>query len=102
MGIDFDSIVYAGGGKTIAATTTASSGTTVPQTAAGKNAKHVRVTSSAEAYIALGTTSSVAATTTDLMLNVSDAVILNITGFSHFSVMAQSAARVNIAPLEGG
>lgn len=98
-GGDFLTVMAAG--SSVATSGTASAATAIPNCSDGNKPRFIRVASRNEAYIKLGT-GSVVATTSDVLVQPADAVILVVPlGITHFSVIqGVSAGLVNVVPLE--
>ena len=93
-------------GLSVQATTgAASTAIALPTTADGTRAKFVRIASKSTAYIIPGFTSPVTVITpaTAMLINASEAIHLNVTGFTHIIHIQETAATiVNITPIEVG
>lgn len=74
--------------------------TAIPVNAAGKVPKHVRVQAIANCYVR-PSSSTANCTVNDILLSPNEALILNVTGFTHISHLQETAAaKFNITPLE--
>lgn len=72
----------------------------IPNNAAGKLPKHVRLQSTGNCYVRLGG-SSVTATVNDILLSPNNHLILTVGGFTNLAYLQEgSAVKLNITPLE--
>ncbi len=100
--------IYGGGFVTVTTTglTVTSSATStayaIPNASDGNKPRFIRVASTAESYVKLGTSSGVTATTNDLLIQPSDSEKMFVpNGVTHIAVIqGAGAAKVNIVPLE--
>ena len=98
--------IYSGGfitafavGKT-QTTSGSSARVTIPVDSAGNLPRYIRVAAINESYIKLGT-STVTATTNDILVQPADAVILAVNGATNIAyIQGTSAGKVNIIPLD--
>lgn len=90
---------------TAAGTTITTSGTTasvtIPNASSGEIPRYIRVASTAACYVKLGTASATA-TTSDILVQPADAVILHVPqGVTKIAAIQDTAAgKCNIVPLE--
>jgi hypothetical protein len=87
-------------GVTITTSGTSASAT-IPTSSDGNPPRYVRVSSTAAAYVKLGTAAATA-TTNDMLIQPADAVILHIPGgVTKIAAIQDSAAgKVNVVPLD--
>lgn len=72
----------------------------IPNNAAGKAPKHVRLQSTGNCYVRPGT-SGTTCTVNDILLSPNNHLILTVTGFTHIAHLQETVgAKVNITPLE--
>lgn len=97
---------YDGGPMTVAAVgfTAATSGTSartaIPVNSAGELPRYIRVSGINECYIKLGS-STVVATTNDMLIQPADSAILTVNGATNIAyIQGTSAGKVNVVPLE--
>jgi len=105
MAVEFDAYQVTTAG-TYAAATTTSAVIALPQCAAKVNPKFVRVcTDAGSIYVTFGASSAgLTATSTSIMVSVSDSQFLNVMGQSQWAAIrtVSGTANVNIVPIEGG
>ena len=84
-----------------AATGAASARSAIPVCSDGQLPRYVRVAARSECYAKIGT-STVTATTNDILIQPADSVILHIPmGITHIAyIQGVSAGQINIVPLE--
>lgn len=93
-------ITVTSAGSTIA-TGAASASIAIPVASSGEIPRFIRLSSSNGVHARLGT-AAVAATANDMLVNVSDAVILTVPrGVTHIAAIQEAAAgKLNVTPLE--
>lgn len=99
--------IFASTGVTItsvgfsAATGAASASAAIPNDSSGRAPNYIRVSARNECYVKLGT-SSVAATTNDVLIQPADSLILQVPkGITHIAyIQGTAAGQVNVVPLE--
>lgn len=83
-----------------AATGAATARTAIPTDSAGNLPRYIRVAAINESYVKLGS-SSVNATTNDVLIQPADAAIFPVNGATHIAyIQGTAAGKVNVVPLE--
>lgn len=74
--------------------------TAIPNNAAGRAPKHVRLQSTGNCYVRPGT-GSTTCTVNDILLSPNNHLVLSVAGFTHIAHLQETpAAKLNITPLE--
>jgi hypothetical protein len=78
----------------------ASARVAIPNDASGNRARVVRIATTGPAYIRPGD-STVVATANDILVTVSDYLLLNVQGFTNIAYIQETGAqKINITPVE--
>lgn len=77
-----------------------SAATAIPNNAAGKVPKHVRLQSTGNCYVRPGTAGTTC-TVNDILLSPNNHLVLSVAGFTHIAHLQETVgAKLNITPLE--
>lgn len=101
MGTPFPAAITVAATGVLITTSGTSAEAAIPNDAAGVRARLVRVSASVAACVRLGTTSSVAAVTTDLLVQPGEPVLLYCKGYGFIAAIQLAAAgKVQVSPVE--